>query len=91
MLWQHVVLCKPYGAENVPDCGCVWCVMLRETIKIKIVDLYLMLVTYRAVFMTHIWIIGMCLCIYDFYFSLNIVRVIKSRRMRWAGHVASYG
>jgi hypothetical protein len=24
----------------------------------------------------------------DVYFSLNIVRVIKSRRMRWAGHVA---
>jgi len=25
---------------------------------------------------------------YDLYFSLNIVRVIKSRRIRWAGHVA---
>ena len=25
----------------------------------------------------------------DFYPSPNIVRVIKSRRMRWAGHVAS--
>ena len=24
----------------------------------------------------------------DLYFSPNIVRVIKSRRMRWAGHVA---
>jgi hypothetical protein len=24
----------------------------------------------------------------DLYFSLNIMRVIKSRRMRWAGHVA---
>jgi len=27
----------------------------------------------------------------DFYFSLNIVLVIKSRRMRWAGHVARMG
>jgi len=27
----------------------------------------------------------------DFYSSHNIVRVIKSRRMRWAGHVASMG
>ena len=27
----------------------------------------------------------------DFYFSPNIVRVIKSRRMRWAGHVARMG
>ena len=24
----------------------------------------------------------------DLYFSPNVVRVIKSRRMRWAGHVA---
>jgi len=27
----------------------------------------------------------------DLYSSLNIVRVIKSRRMRWAGHVAGLG
>jgi len=27
----------------------------------------------------------------DFYTSPNIVRVIKSRRMRWAGHVARMG
>jgi len=27
----------------------------------------------------------------DLYFSPNIVRVIKSRRMRWAGHVARKG
>jgi len=27
----------------------------------------------------------------DMYSSLNIVRVIKSRRMRWAGHVARRG
>jgi len=27
----------------------------------------------------------------DLYFSPNIVRVIKSRRMRWARHVASMG
>jgi len=27
----------------------------------------------------------------DLYFSLNFVRVIKSRRMRWAGHVARMG
>jgi hypothetical protein len=25
------------------------------------------------------------------YYSLNIVMVIKSRRMRWAGHVAHMG
>ena len=27
----------------------------------------------------------------DLYFSLNIVLVIKSRRMRWDGHVARMG
>jgi hypothetical protein len=27
----------------------------------------------------------------DLYSSPNIVRVIKSRRMRWAGHVAPMG
>ena len=27
----------------------------------------------------------------DLYSSHNIVRVIKSRRMRWAGHVARMG
>ena len=27
----------------------------------------------------------------DLYISPNIVRVIKSRRMRWAGHVARMG
>ena len=27
----------------------------------------------------------------DFYSSPNIVRVIKSRRMRWAGHVVRIG
>jgi hypothetical protein len=29
--------------------------------------------------------------LHDLYSSLNIVRVIKSRRMRWAGHVAHMG
>jgi hypothetical protein len=29
--------------------------------------------------------------LHDLYFSPNIVRVIKSRRMRWAGHVARMG
>jgi hypothetical protein len=29
--------------------------------------------------------------LHSLYSSLNIVRVIKSRRMRWAGHVARIG
>jgi hypothetical protein len=28
---------------------------------------------------------------WDLYFSSNIIRVIKSRRMRWAGHIARMG
>ena len=27
----------------------------------------------------------------DLFFSPNVVRVIKSRRMRWVGHVAGMG
>jgi hypothetical protein len=27
----------------------------------------------------------------DLYFSLSIIRMTKSRRMRWAGHVARMG
>jgi len=26
------VLCKSYAAENAPDCGCVSCVLQRETV-----------------------------------------------------------
>jgi hypothetical protein len=29
--------------------------------------------------------------LYALYFSTHIIRVIKSRRLRWAGHVASMG
>jgi hypothetical protein len=29
--------------------------------------------------------------LHDLYSSQNIVRVIKARRMRWAGHVARMG
>ena len=29
--------------------------------------------------------------IYDIYSSPNIIRVIRSRRLRWAGHVARMG
>jgi hypothetical protein len=29
--------------------------------------------------------------LHDFYFSPNIIRMIKSRSMRWAGHVARMG
>jgi hypothetical protein len=29
--------------------------------------------------------------LYNLYSSLNIIRIIKSRRMRWTGHVARIG
>jgi hypothetical protein len=29
--------------------------------------------------------------LHNLYFSPNIIRIIKSRRMRWAGHVARMG
>jgi hypothetical protein len=30
-------------------------------------------------------------CFFDFYLAPSIIRVIKSRRLRWAGHVARMG
>ena len=42
MLWQHVVLFKPYGAESARECGCVCrvlcCVRLYEMHGAKIKD-----------------------------------------------------
>jgi hypothetical protein len=32
-----------------------------------------------------------CAAKFEFYSSPNIIRMIKSRRMRWAGHVAQMG
>jgi hypothetical protein len=29
--------------------------------------------------------------LYDLYFSRNIIGMIKSRKMRWAGHIARIG
>jgi hypothetical protein len=29
--------------------------------------------------------------LHNLYYSLSIIRIIKSRRMRWAGHVARMG
>jgi hypothetical protein len=29
--------------------------------------------------------------LYELYSTLNVIRVIESRRMRWAGHVARIG
>ena len=38
--------------------------------------------------MRYVFFFGTCISLYS---SPNIVRVIKSRRMRWAGHVARMG
>jgi hypothetical protein len=36
-------------------------------------------------------VINIDIYIYNLYSSPNIIRMIKSRRMRWAGHVARMG
>jgi hypothetical protein len=38
-----------------------------------------------------LWYREHCRKLHDFHFSPNILRVIKFRRMRWAGHVARMG
>jgi hypothetical protein len=40
---------------------------------------------------TNIYNTNSCVCTNVLYCSPNIVRVIKSRKMRWAGHVARMG
>jgi len=75
-----------YGCEN-------WSLTLREERKLRVFEN----VVLRRIFgprkgeVTREWRRLHNEELKDLYSSLNIVRVIKSRRMRWAGHVARMG
>ena len=75
-----------YGCET-------WSLTLREERKVKVFENMML----RRIFgLRRDEVTGECRRLHkeelnDLYSSPNIVRVIKSRRMRWAGHVACMG
>ena len=75
-------------------CGCeAWSLTLREERKLRVFENMVL----RRIFgprrdeVTGEWRIFYNEELNDLYSSPNIVRVIKSGRMRWAGHVARMG
>ena len=75
-------------------CGCeTWSLTLREERKLRVFENMVL----RRIFgsrrdeVTGEWRRMHNEELNDFYSSPNIVRVIKSRRMRWAGHMARMG
>ena len=75
-----------YGCET-------WSLTLREERKLKVFENMVLRRTYgtRRDEVTGEWRRMHNEELNDLYTSPNIVRVIKSRRMRWAGHVARMG
>jgi len=75
-----------YGCET-------WSLTLREEMKLRVFENMVL----RRIFgprrdeVTGEWMRLHNEELSDLYSSSNIVRVIKSRRMRWAGHVARMG
>ena len=75
-----------YGCET-------WSLTLREERKLRVFENMVL----RRIFgprrdeVTGEWSRWQNEALNDLYSSPNIVRVIKSRRMRWAGHVAHMG
>jgi hypothetical protein len=72
-----------FGCEN-------WSLTLREECRLRVFEIKVL----RRIFgpkrdeVTGEWRRLHNKELYALYFSLNIILVIKSRRLRWAGHVA---
>ena len=93
------LLVKKITASDIPNCinyfviTVAWSLTLREERKLRVFENMVL----RRIFgprrdeVTGEWRRLHNMELSDLYSSLNIVRVIKSRRMRWAGHVARMG
>jgi len=75
-------------------CGCeAWSLILREERKLRVFEKMVLrrISGTRRDEVTGEWRSSHNEELNDLYSSPNILRVIKSRRMRWAGHVARMG
>ena len=75
-----------YGCET-------WSLILREEMKLRMIEnkIFRRIFGPRRVELTGHWSRLHNEGLNDLYSSPNIVRVIKSRRMRWTGHVTRMG
>ena len=81
-----ILLVVLYGCET-------WSLTLREERKLRVFEIMVLrrIFGHRRDEITGEWRRLDNEELNDLYCSPNIVRVIKSRRMRWAGHVARMG
>ena len=83
-----------YITTILPVAGCeTWSLTLREERRLRLFENTVL----RKIFgaerneVTWEWRTLLNEELYDLYCSSNIIRVVKTRRMRWAGHVARMG
>jgi hypothetical protein len=93
---SKIVMIKIYGSVILPVVICgyeTWSLILREEDGSKLFGNRVLRKTFRPKRdeVTREWRRLRSEELYGLYFSPNIIRVIKSKRMRWAKHIARMG